>query len=246
MPSRPLPLAATCVAALALVLAACSGGDGDTAPATTAPASTTPATTTPATTTPATVPTTAATAPAEPLFGSLGGFVAAFTAVGSSGATQGTEFALTEAGLTTGSIDSDLGETGFITVDAIPSGALGGAVDAGGEVTSVFVFVDPLTLTAAPAVLSLLAAMLPTPAQFDQATFAQEYRGLASDAAFRADDQLWYPSTNGSGHSLVATVVEGASGSNNLVEVAVVPIADEAAAKAAVRPLRNAVFSLVG
>lgn len=225
--------------ATALVLAACSGGGDDaaTTTATTVPATTAPATTAPATTAPAPV--------AEPLFGSVGGFVAAYTAVGGSGATQGTEFALTEDALTTGPIDDPLGDTGFISVEAIPSGVIGGAADADGAVTALFVFVDPLTGSAAPAVLSLLGSMVATPARFDEAAFAREYRSLAIEAAVRADDQIWYPSTNDSGHSVVVTVVKGAAGSNNLVEVAIVPIADEEAAKAAVKPLRNAVFSLV-
>jgi hypothetical protein len=223
----------------ALMLPACSGGTDDTV-ATTAASSTAATAVAPTTLAPTTVAPSAA-----PLFGSLGGFVAAYTAVGGSGATQGTEFALTEDGLTTGTIDSELGDTGFISVEAIPSGVIGGATSADGAVTSVFVFVDPLTASAAPAVLSLIGSMVATPARFDEAGFAQEYRSLAIEASVRADDQIWYPSTNGSGHSVVVSVVQGAAGSNNLIEVAIVPIVDEAAAKAAVKPLRNAVFSLV-
>jgi hypothetical protein len=206
-------------------VAACSGGDGATSSTTT---------------------TAAALVAAEPLFPSLSGFVAAFTAVGSSGATQGAEFALDDDTMTTGAIDSELGTSGFISLDAIPSGAIGGSTDDDGAVTSVFVFVDPLTTGAAPAVLSLLATTIASEAQFDQAAFAEQYRALAADAAIRVGDQVWVPSTNDSGHSIVVTVVEGASGGNDLVEVAIVPVADEGAAKAAAKPLRNAVFGLVG
>jgi hypothetical protein len=84
-----------------------------------------------------------------------------------------------------------------------------------------------------------------TPAQFDQVAFAEEYRTLALDAEFNAGKQSWTPSSNGSGHSLVTTIVEGVGNGHNLIEVAIVPIADEASALAAVKPIRNEVFGLV-
>ena len=215
--------------ATALVGNGCSGG-GE-AQATTVPATTVPAT-------------TVAPIDAEPLFGSLGGFVSAFVAIGQSGATQGAEpFPLTEEGLTRGAIPS--GGEGFVSVDVIPSGVIGGTLDDAGAVTSVFVFLDPLTASAAPAVISLLGSTIATPAQFDQAAFAEEYRALALDAEFSADKQSWTPSSNASGHSLVTTIVEGVSGGHNLIEVAIVPIADEATSIAAVKPIRNEVFGLV-
>jgi hypothetical protein len=43
----------------------------------------------------------------------------------------------------------------------------------------------------------------------------------------------------------VTTVVAGAAGSNNLIEVAIVPVTDEADAMAAVRPIRNEVIGLL-
>jgi hypothetical protein len=212
--------------AAALVATGCSGGD-DESQATTVPAAT-----------------TVAPIAAEPLFGSLGGFVAAFVAIGQSGATQGAEpFLLTEAALTRGPIPS--GGEGFVSTDVIPSGVIGGTLDDDGAVTAVFVFLDPLTASAAPAVISLLGSTIATPAQFDQAAFAEEYRTLALDAEFNAGKQSWTASSNASGHSLVTTIVEGASGGHNLIEVAIVPIADEATALAAVKPIRNEVFGLV-
>ena len=84
-----------------------------------------------------------------------------------------------------------------------------------------------------------------TPAQFDQVAFAEEYRALALDAEFNAGKQSWTPSSNDSGHSLVTTIVEGVGSGHNLIEVAIVPIADEAGALAAVKPIRNEVFGLV-
>jgi hypothetical protein len=211
--------------AVALLAAACSGGDDGSV----------------ATTTPAT---TAGPVAAEPLFGSVGAFVAAFVAVGESGVTQGAQpIPLTEDGLTRGPLPS--GGEGFVSVEAVPSGVVGGTLDGGGAVTSVFVFLDPLTGSAANAVISLLASTLDTPAQFDQAAFAEEYRALALDAEFSAGKQSWTPSSNASGHSLVTTIVEGVGTGHNLIEVAIVPIADEAAALAAVKPIRNEVFGLV-
>ena len=214
-----------------LLATACSGGD-DASVATTAP----PTTVAPAT--------TVADGEARSLFGSVGGFVAAFTAVGGSGATQGAQpIPLTEDALTRGPLPS--GGEGFVSVEAIPSGVVGGTIDDDGAVTSVFVFLDPLTASAANAVISLLASTMATPAQFDQIAFAEEYRSLALDAEFNADKQSWTPSANDSGHSLVTTIVEGVGDGHNLIEVAIVPIADEAAALAAVKPIRNEVFGLV-
>ena len=222
------------VTSLVLLLPACSGDDDESA-ATKAPVIS-PPTTAPAT--------TAAAVEARPLFGSLGGFVNAFVAIGQSGATQGAEpFALTEDSLTRGTIPS--GGEGFVSVDTIPSGVIGGTLDGDGAVTALFVFLDPLTASAAPAVISLLGSTIATPAEFDQAGFAEEYRQLALDAAFTAGDQRWTPSSNDSGHSLVTTVGEGVNGGHNLIEVAIVPIADEAGALAAVKPIRNEVFGLV-
>ncbi len=187
---------------------------------------------------------TVAAVDVEPLFGSLSGFVAAFVAVGEAGITAGAEpFPLTASELTTGPLPT--GGEGFVTADAIPNGVLGGTVDADGAVTAVFVFLDPVAASAAPAVISLLGTTIATPATFDQAAFAAEYRQLALEAPSSAGEQRWTPSSNGSGHSLVTTVVEGASGSGNLIEVAIVPVADEVAAKAAVKPIRNAVIGLL-
>jgi hypothetical protein len=223
------------LAIASVALAACSAGDElADIPETSIAAPTTPAPTTPA---------PAGAAPAA-LFGSLGGFITAFDAVGTSGAVpDGTGFGVAEATMVTGALPS--GGEGFVTADAIPNGLLGGTRDDAGEVTAVFVFVDPLTAAAAPAVLSLIGTMLATPAEFDQPAFAVEYRRLAIEASSRADAQVWTPSTSGSGHSIVTTVVAGAAGSNNLIEVAVVPFADEADAKAAVRPMRNEVVGLL-
>ncbi len=225
----------------ALVTVACGGGGGDDGGDDDAGGVTV------GSTTPVTVGTDGSVAPAvapAPLFESLGGFIAAFDAVGGSGALpDGAPFSVAAAVMTTGPLPS--GGDGFVSADAIPNGILGGTLDADGRVTAAFVFVDPLTLSAAPAVLSLLGTTVATPAEFDQSAFAIEYRQLAIEAASRADDQFWSPSANGSGHSLVTTVVAGAAGSNNLIEVAIVPFADEADAMAAVRPIRNEVIGLL-
>ena len=139
--------------AVALMATACSGGDDASVVATTVPA------------------TTVAVVEVDPLFGTVGGFVAAFTAVGGSGATSGAQpIPLTEDVLTRGPLPR--GGEGFVSVEAIPSGVVGGTVDDDGAVTSVFVFLDPLTASAANAVVSLLASTMATPAQFDQVAFA--------------------------------------------------------------------------
>lgn len=237
-PVRRRPrLVPTLVLTTALAAGACSAGD-DAGTATTIAAA-------PDTTAAVTTAVTTATAePSAPLFGSLGGFIAAFDAVGGSGALpDGAPFSVAEATMTTGPLPS--GGDGFVSADAIPNGLLGGTLDADGRVTAVFVFVDPLTASAAPAVLSLLGTTIVTPAEFDQSAFAIEYRQLAIEASVRADDQVWTPSANGSGHSLVTTVVAGAAGSNNLIEVAIVPFGDEATAIGAVRPIRNEVIGLL-
>ncbi len=226
----------------AVVAGGCSNGGDDAADVTPAPPTAAPATAAPATGAPAS---NRPAEPTAPLFATLGDFVVAFDSVGASGAIPaGSMLSLADAAMTTGPLLPSGGD-GFVTAEAIPSGILGGTLDADGAVAAVFVFVDPLTASAAPAVLSLIATMAATPAQFDQSAFAIEYRQLAIEAASRVDDQFWTPSTNGSGHSLVTTVVGGASGSNNLIEVAIVPIADEAEAKAAVRPIRNEVIGLL-
>lgn len=241
---RRIRLVAALVIA-ATVAVACGGdgggGGGDDGGDEDAGAATVPST--PQTTSAAARSTIPAAVPA-PLFGSLGGFIAAFDAVGGSGALpDGAPFSVAEAAITTGPLPS--GGDGFVSADAIPNGILGGTLDADGQVNAVFVFVDPLTASAAPAVLSLLGTTVATPAEFDQTAFAIEYRQLAIEAASRADDQFWSPSANGSGHSLVTSVVAGAAGSNNLIEVAIVPFTDEADAMAAVRPIRNEVIGLL-
>lgn len=235
---------------LAVCLSACSGGDGDAggdgAGSAASPTTISGATTNTSATTVPTVPATSAapSVAADPLFPSVSGFVAAFVGVGESGATQGAAaFPLTLDGLVTGPLAS--GGDGFISVDAIPNGLIGGTSDADGAVTAVFVFLDPLAASAAPAVISLLGTTIATPAEFDQAAFAQEYRALALESSARAGDQVWTPSTNGSGHSIVTSVIDRTDGGGSLIEVAIVPYGDEAAAKAAVKPIRNEVIGLV-
>jgi hypothetical protein len=182
---------------------------------------------------------------AGPMFPSLSGFVAAFVAIGESGAVaQAATFDLRREALTIGPVDAATGPNGFLSLDAIPSGAVGGTYADDDSVTAVFLFLDPRTPTAASAVLSLIGATIASAASFDQAAFITQYTELASDAANRTGEQRWLASENGSGHSIVTTIVAGDTPEANLVEVAIVPYADEAAAKAAVKPIRNAVFAL--
>ena len=194
--------------------------------------------------------TTAASAPApapvadadEPVFASLLGFLSAFTAVGPA-VTPGSEpFALSTDSVTRGTIAT--GESAFVSATGIPGGIIGGTLGDDDAVTAAFVFVDPATPTAGTAVLSLVAATIASQAEFDQPAFIQSYGDVTADLANRAGEQRWQPSTNGSGHSLVTTVVEGVEGGGNLIEVAIVPFAAEDDALAAVKPLRNAVIGL--
>lgn len=178
----------------------------------------------------------------EPVFPSLSGFIAAYTAIGPA-ATPGSEaFPLTLDGLVRGPLAT--GEEGWVDVASIPNAIIGGTLDADEGVNAVFVFVDPASTAAGTAVISLVGATIASNAEFDQPAFVQAYGELAADAATSVGEQRWQPSANGSGHSLVTSIVEGAGGTGNLIEVAIVPIADEAGAKAAVKPLRNAVIGL--
>jgi hypothetical protein len=183
--------------------------------------------------------------PTEPLFPSLSGFVAAFVAIGQSGSLgEAATFDLRREALTVGPVDAATAPNGFLSLDAIPSGAIGGTYTDDDNVTAVLLFLDPRTATAPSAVLSLIGATIASAASFDQAAFITQYTELAVDAANLAGEQRWLASKNGSGHSIVTTVVAGDTPEANLVEVAIVPYADEAAAKAAVKPIRNAVFAL--
>lgn len=231
---------------------ACSGGDDD---ATDAAGTTAVSTAAPDTAPPATAPsgtdgigagtTIAPTGNAtEPVFRSLSGFIAAFTAIGPATVPGAQPYPLMRELVTRGTIAT--GEEAFVSTDGIPNGIIGGTLDPDEGVTAVFVFVDPTSTQASTEVLSLVASTIASNAEFDQPGFVTGYRELATDVANRVGEQQWQPSRNGSGHSLVTTVVEGANGSSNLIEVAIVPIADEAGAKAAVKPLRNAVIGLVG
>lgn len=214
-----------------------SGDDGATSTAGTAAA---PTTNSPADTS---VATTAPVADAtEPVFASLLGFLSAFTAVGPA-VTPGSEpFALSTDSVTRGTIAT--GESAFVSATGIPGGIIGGTLGDDDAVTAAFVFVDPATPAAGTAVLSLVAATIASRAEFDQPAFIQSYGDVTADLANRAGEQRWQPSTNGSGHSLVTTVVEGVEGGGNLIEVAIVPFAGEDDALAAVKPLRNAVIGL--
>jgi hypothetical protein len=231
------------LAGVLLATAACDGDD-PSGSATTVPATTVAVTTVPATTVPVTAVGDAAVDDAtEAVFGSLLGFLSAYTSIGPA-VTPGAEpFALSTDGVTRGTIAT--GEEAFVSTDGIPGGIIGGTLDDDDAVTAVFVFVDPATPAAGTAVLSLVAATVASRAEFDQPEFIQAYGDVTADLADRAGEQRWQPSTNGSGHSLVTTVVEGVGDGGNLVEVAIVPFAGEADALAAVRPLRNEVIGLV-
>jgi len=254
---RTRPHRAVVLAVLALLAAGCSGSDdtADTADATTTPSTvaTTAPPTTDAPTTTAAITTTAApngtTAPSNaaaplPLFASVDAFVARYDADNAAAAEQGYErFELTTDQLVTGPLPS--GATGFVAAELYDAGILGGTTGASGEVTSVYVLFDPDGTTAVPALISLLTSTIGSPAVFDITTFTEEYTVVALEAATRAGDQIWSPSINNSGHSIVVTVVAGTEGGDNLIEVAIIPVADEAEAKAAVGAARPALLSLV-
>lgn len=234
------------LAGVLLTTAACDGGPtsvgATTAPTTTAPTTTVPTTIVPTTTVPTTTVDVGVGVATEAVFGSLLGFLSAYTSIGPA-VTPGTEaFALTTDSVTRGTIAT--GEEAFVSASGIPGGIIGGTLDDDEAVTAVFVFVDPATPAAGTAVLSLVAATVASRAAFDQPAFVQAYGDLTADLAGRAGEQRWQPTTNGSGHSLVTTVVEGVGG-GNLIEVAIVPFAGEAEARAAVKPLRNQVIGLL-
>jgi hypothetical protein len=179
-----------------------------------------------------------------PLFASVDAFVERYDADNAAAAQQGYErFELTAEQLVTGPLPS--GATGFVATELYDAGILGGTTGAAGEVTSVYLLFDPDGTSAAPALISLLTSTIGSPAVFDISTFAEEYRVVALDAATRAGDQIWSPSINSSGHSIVVSVVAGADEGDNLIEVAIIPVADEAEAKAAVTTARPALLSLV-
>lgn len=227
------------MAGVLVLTAACSSGDDGATSTTATPSTAAPTTRVPTTSAPTTAPVDDAT---EPVFGSLLGFLSAFTAVGPA-VTPGSEpFALSTDSVTRGTIAT--GESAFVSATGIPGGIIGGTLGDDDAVTAAFVFVDPATPTAGTAVLSLVAATIASQAEFDQPAFIQSYGDVTADLANRAGEQRWQPSTNGSGHSLVTTVVEGVEGGGNLIEVAIVPFAAEDDALAAVKPLRNAVIGL--
>lgn len=235
------------VAGLVVLAPACSSSDDAGTDTLSAPTTSTDATSTDATSTTGTDTSAPATAPVddatEPAFGSLLGFLSAYTAVGPA-VTPGSEpFALSPDTVTRGTITT--GEAAFVSTTGIPGGIIGGTLGDDDAVTAAFVFVDPSSPTAGTAVLSLVAATIASRTEFDQPAFIQSYGDVTADLANRAGEQRWQPSTNGSGHSLVTTVVEGAEGGSNLIEVAIVPFAGEADALAAVKPLRNEVIGLV-
>lgn len=219
-----------------------------TGPSTTAALTTTPATTDdPVTTTAApTTPTTFVSVDDEPvLWSSLERYLEFFSASSTAIAadTGGTTYTLTLDDVVVGDVDGFA--SGFVASEFFEAGIMLGTLNEAGEVTSTLLLFDPDGESAADALTAFLVSTLGSGTEFEFDLLLEAYPGLVSRSRDGAGEQLWYPNTARTNHSLVVTVVEGAVAGDNLIEVAIVPVADETAATAGVNLVRPSLLSLI-
>lgn len=188
-------------------------------------------------------PTTVAGEPA--LWPSLERFLEFYSASSEAVAsdTGGETFTVSVDDVVIGEVDGF--DRGFAATAFFDAGIMVGTLNETDEVTSALLLFDPDGQSAADALSAFLVSMLGSSTSFELNALLEEYAGLVTRSRDGAGEQLWFTNTSATNHSLVVTVVEGAVAGDNLIEVAVVPVADEESAKAAVQVVRPSLLSLV-